>query len=149
MLFRRTITRLTTITTLLPHTLATPQLPNLFGIIGQLLGSIPILSSPPPAFLMTKIPPPACGVVNQGSLLCCESTFDSDLPLVAYLSPQAAIKLNKNSIDCTYGVFKLVSLAQINRFKYADLCVFKESGRAILVATQVPSRLPGRCSRRY
>lgn len=82
--------------------LAVPQ--GLLGFLGQLLGLVPVLSSPPPSSLMTRNPSPACKSVNQGTLLCCESTFDGDLPLIVYFASQTAFKLNKNSINCIYGM---------------------------------------------
>ncbi len=93
-------------TILLLATLATPSLalPQLLGIVGQLLGIIPILSTPPPRELWTKTPSPECANVNGGALLCCESTFNGDIPIVVQLAPAVGYKLNPNSINCIYGM---------------------------------------------
>jgi len=78
--------------------------PQLFSLVGQLLGLIPVISTPPPAALWTKHQSPSCANVNQGTLLCCESTFNGDIPLIVYAAPTIAYKLNPNSINCIYGM---------------------------------------------
>lgn len=95
-----------TIILLLLTTLITPSLalPQLLGAVGQLLGIIPILSTPPPRELWTKTPSPECANVNGGALLCCESTFQGDIPIVVQLAPTVSYKLNPNSINCIYGM---------------------------------------------
>ncbi|CZR56231.1 uncharacterized protein PAC_06119 [Phialocephala subalpina] len=90
--------------TLFSPSFAAPQLLGQVGaLIGQALGLIPLLSTPPPAALMTKQPSPQCAKVNKGALLCCESTFQGDIPIFVQAAPLVAYKLNPNSINCIYG----------------------------------------------
>ncbi|KAF8858236.1 hypothetical protein BDZ45DRAFT_404301 [Acephala macrosclerotiorum] len=89
---------------LLSPSFAAPQLLGSVGaLIGQALQQIPLLSTPPPAALMTTHPSPQCANVNKGALLCCESTFQGDIPIFVEAAPLVAYKLNPNSINCIYG----------------------------------------------
>lgn len=91
--------------TLLHPSLAAPQLFGELGtLIGELLQQIPLLSNPPPAALMTKQPSPECANVNKGALLCCQSSFQGDIPIFVQAAPLVAYKLNPNSINCIYGM---------------------------------------------
>ncbi len=89
--------------TLFSYSFAFPQLLDPTSLIGEVLNIIPILADPPPASLVTKNPSPECANVNQGALLCCESTFNGDIPIVVELSNSVGYKLNPNSINCIYG----------------------------------------------
>lgn len=91
--------------------LAAPQL----SLIGPLLNDLPLLATPPPSFLSTQNPSPECAAVNQGTLLCCESTFNGDIPIVVQLSDLVHYKLNPNSINCIYGM-------------HSPLCLVSTSG---------------------
>ncbi|KAL2060656.1 hypothetical protein VTL71DRAFT_9297 [Oculimacula yallundae] len=95
-----TLLTLLVITTTISPTLALPQL---LGAVGALLGLVPLLSMPPPRELQTKTPSPECANVNGGALLCCESTFQGDIPIIVQLAPLVAYKLNPNSNNCIYG----------------------------------------------
>ncbi|KAH6720616.1 hypothetical protein DL95DRAFT_440341 [Leptodontidium sp. 2 PMI_412] len=78
-------------------------LPQLLGAVGALLGLVPLLSTPPPRELWTKTPAPECANVNGGALLCCQSTFQGDIPIIVQLAPLIGYKLNPNSNNCIYG----------------------------------------------
>lgn len=79
-------------------------LPQLLGAVGALLGLVPLLSTPPPRELWTKTPAPECANVNGGALLCCQSTFQGDIPIIVQLAPLIGYKLNPNSNNCIYGM---------------------------------------------
>jgi hypothetical protein len=103
----------TVLLTAITAVLAVPRPePQLSGVLGELLGDIgpvlnliPVLASPPPAFLWTKNPSPECANINQGALYCCGSTFNGDMPLVVELADAVNYKLNPNSINCIFGRF--------------------------------------------
>ncbi|KUJ23765.1 uncharacterized protein LY89DRAFT_679089 [Mollisia scopiformis] len=100
----RFLTSTILLVTLTSSSLAAPQLLGSLGnAIGQLLQQIPLLSTPPPAFLMTTQPSPQCADVNKGALLCCQSSFNGDIPIFVQAAPLIAYKLNPNSINCLYG----------------------------------------------
>jgi hypothetical protein len=84
---------------------------GLLGEVGPLLNLVPVLASPPPAFLWTKNPSPECANINQGALYCCGSTFNGDMPLVVELSDLLQYKLNPNSINCIFGMSSISSIA--------------------------------------
>jgi hypothetical protein len=83
---------------------------GLLGEVGPLLNLVPVLASPPPAFLWTKNPSPECANINQGALYCCDSTFNGDMPLVVELSDLLQYKLNPNSINCIFGMSSISSI---------------------------------------
>ncbi|KAH7327063.1 hypothetical protein BKA65DRAFT_539739 [Rhexocercosporidium sp. MPI-PUGE-AT-0058] len=87
-------------TAIFPPALALPQL---LDAVGALLDLVPLLSTPPPRELWTKTPSPECANVNGGALLCCESTFQGDIPIIVQLAPLISYKLNPNSNNCIYG----------------------------------------------
>ncbi|KAE8446319.1 hypothetical protein EG329_012066 [Mollisiaceae sp. DMI_Dod_QoI] len=95
---------LTTFFTFVSPTLSAPQLLGKLGAaVGSFLQEIPLLSTPPPAALMTTQPSPECASVNHGALLCCQSSFQGDIPIFVQLAPLVAYQLNPNSINCIYG----------------------------------------------
>jgi len=99
---------------ILATTSAAPQLGGLLegiggllapltGAVGTILNSIPLLYAAAPDFLLTKDPSPQCANVNGGTLLCCSSTINGDMPLVVELAQLAGnFKLNPNSINGLY-----------------------------------------------
>ncbi len=87
-----------------PQTL--PIVGSLLGAVGDILNSIPILYAAAPSFLLTQDPSPQCADVNGGTLLCCSSTFNGDMPLVVELAQLAGnFRLNPNSINGIYCEF--------------------------------------------
>ncbi|KAE9366490.1 hypothetical protein N431DRAFT_561920 [Stipitochalara longipes BDJ] len=77
-----------------------PVVAPLLGATGAILDEIPILYASPPAFLQTKNPSPQCANINGGALLCCNSIINGDMPLVVELADLAGnFQLNPNSIN--------------------------------------------------
>jgi len=73
------------------------------GALGTVLNSIPVLYAAAPEFLITTDPSPQCANVNEGTLLCCSSTINGDMPIVVELAQLAGnFKLNPNSINGLY-----------------------------------------------
>ncbi len=103
--------------TLLSTAIAVPQLVpvigSLLGAVGDILNSIPILYASPPSFLLTQDPSPQCAKVNGGTLLCCSSTFNGDMPLVVELAQLAGnFRLNPDSINGIYCEVSRTSLGE-------------------------------------
>jgi hypothetical protein len=71
------------------------------GMVKNPLNLISLLKEAPPA-LMTKNPSPTCKNVNEGALLCCESTFDGGFPLVVKLSDATGYELTKDTVNGIY-----------------------------------------------
>jgi hypothetical protein len=83
--------------TLLTTTFALP----VANLVNDLLGALGLNglvgNGTPP--LETTIHSPQCASVNNGTYLCCESTFNGDLPIVVDLSAATDYPLTKNSIN--------------------------------------------------
>ena len=82
--------------------------PQLLGAVGSLIQDLPILSYPPKSIVTTDISP-ECANLNQGTRLCCQSTFDGDVPIVMELAPVVGYKLDPNSIN---GIYCMLLLQQ-------------------------------------
>jgi hypothetical protein len=87
--------------TLIPASPTPSPNPDLIGSLGPLIQDIPILDGPLPS-MMTKNPSPECASLNQGTRLCCQSTFDGDVPIVLELAPLLGYKLDPNSVNGIY-----------------------------------------------
>jgi len=74
---------------------------GLLGFIGPLIQGIPLLDGPLPG-MMTTNPSPECANLNHGTRLCCQSTFDGDVPLLLELAPVIGYKLDPNSVNGIY-----------------------------------------------
>jgi hypothetical protein len=77
--------------------------PGLLDFIGHIVQGtgLPLLDRPLPE-MMTKTPSPECVNINKGTRLCCQSTFNGDVPLLIELAPVIGYTLNKsvNGIYC-------------------------------------------------
>lgn len=78
-------------------------------LIGDLIQPLPVADYPIPE-MVTSSPSPECEGVNGGSRLCCESTFNGDVPLIKELAPIIGFKLNRNSVNGIYCEFVFYSL---------------------------------------
>jgi hypothetical protein len=93
--------------TLLTTSLALPAAPK-FNLVDWLLGELGLNglvgNGTPP--LATTIHSPECANINNGTYLCCQSTFNGDLPIVVDASAATNYPLTKNSInglvDCKF-----------------------------------------------
>jgi hypothetical protein len=104
-----------------------PVVGAITGYLGNVLNELGVLYAAPPSFLLTTDISPVCKNVNNGmpppppdhppacfptqaehwletgTLLCCSSTINGDMPLVVELAQLAGqFKLNPNSINGLY-----------------------------------------------
>lgn len=115
---------------LLSAALAAPQLSGILegissviapitGALGTVLNSIPLLYAAAPPFLITTDPSPQCANVNGGTLVCCSSTINGDMPIVVELAQLAGnFRLNPNSINglyCKSSTRLLMDLQRLTR----------------------------------
>ena len=77
---------------------ALPALPNLTNALLAALGLNGLVGIGPPP-LETTIHSPECANTNNGTYLCCESTFNGDMPIVVAASAATDYPLTENSIN--------------------------------------------------
>jgi hypothetical protein len=89
--------------TLVTSTFALPQLPGLPNLTNALLEALGLNSlvghGPLPPILATTIHSPQCADVNGGTYVCCQDTFNGDLPIVVAASALTDYPLTNNSIN--------------------------------------------------
>jgi hypothetical protein len=95
-----------------------PGLPNLTNLLLETLGLNGVVGIGAIPILETTVHSPECANLNNGTYVCCESTFNGDLPIVVEASALTDYPLTKNSINGLIGcewrhLFSLLFLPRI------------------------------------